>query len=141
MIKAAPALMKYRAWRSVYGVVSSYVRDERLRQALSFHTLLVGGNPMTTSAIYALIHTIEKDGGVWFARGGTNALVRAMVRLFERLGGVLRLGAPVTRIDTAGNRATDVTTRRRAHGAADVVACNRDLMHRPRDLVRGPQER
>src|SRR3546814_326413 len=48
MIKAAPALMKYRAWRSVYGVVSSYVRDERLRQALSFHTLLVGGNPMTT---------------------------------------------------------------------------------------------
>src|SRR3546814_17142389 len=103
--------MKYRAWRSVYGVVSSYVRDERLRQALSFHTLLVGGNPMTTSAIYALIHTIEKDGGVWFARGGTNALVRAMVRLFERLGGVLRLGDPVTRIDTAGNRATDVPPR------------------------------
>src|SRR3546814_19769783 len=86
MIKAAPALMKYRAWRSVYGVVSSYVRDERLRQALSFHTLLVGGNPMTTSAIYALIHTIEKEGGVWFARGGTNALVGAMVRLFKRLG-------------------------------------------------------
>src|SRR3546814_12117020 len=97
MIKAAPALMKYRAWRSVYGVVSSYVRDERLRQALSFHTLLVGGNPMTTSAIYALIHTIEKDGGVWFARGGTNALVRAMVRLFERLGGVLRLGDQIGR--------------------------------------------
>src|SRR3546814_5416942 len=81
MVRAAPALMKYRAWRSVYGVVSSYVRDERLRQALSFHTLLVGGNPMTTSAIYALIHTIEKEGGVWFARGGTNALVSAMVRL------------------------------------------------------------
>src|SRR3546814_744896 len=80
MVRAAPALMKYRAWRSVYGVVSSYVTDERLRQALSFHTLLVGGNPMTTSAIYALIHTIEKEGGVWFARGGTNALVSGMVR-------------------------------------------------------------
>src|SRR3546814_15810199 len=104
--------MKYRAWRSVYGVVSSYVRDERLRQALSLHTLLVGGNPMTTSAIYALIHTIEKDGGVWFARGGTNALVRAMVRLFERLGGVLRLGDPVTRIDPAGHRATRSAARR-----------------------------
>src|SRR3546814_20557108 len=113
--------MKYRAWRSVYGVVSSYVRDERLRQALSFHTLLVGGNPMTTSAIYALIHTIEKDGGVWFARGGTNALVRAMVRLFERLGGVLRLGDPVTRIDTEGNRATDVTTRDAGQGRKRVV--------------------
>ena len=91
MIKAAPALMKYQAWRSVYSIVSSYVKDERLRQALSFHTLLVGGNPMNTSAIYALIHTIEKDGGVWFARGGTNRLVAGMVALFERLGGVLRL--------------------------------------------------
>src|SRR5690606_3138348 len=81
LLRAAPALMRYQAWRSVYSVVSSFVRDERLRQALSFHTLLVGGNPMTTSAIYALIHTIEKQGGVWWARGGTNALVSGMVRL------------------------------------------------------------
>ncbi|WP_375392311.1 phytoene desaturase family protein, partial [uncultured Sphingomonas sp.] len=56
MIKAAPALAKYQAWRSVYSIVSSYVKNEKLREALSFHTLLVGGNPMTTSAIYALIH-------------------------------------------------------------------------------------
>ncbi|MBL9068525.1 MAG: phytoene desaturase [Sphingopyxis sp.] len=135
MIRAAPALMKYRAWRSVYSIVSSYVEDERLRQALSFHTLLVGGNPMTTSAIYALIHTIEKDGGVWFARGGTNALVGGMVRLFERLGGSLRLGDPVARIETTGNRATGVTTQGGWHGAADMVACNGDLMHSYRDLL------
>src|SRR3546814_6427914 len=60
-----------------------------------------------------------------------------MVRLFERLGGVLRLGDPVTRIDTAGNRATDVTTRSGWHGAADMVACNGDLMHSYRDLLGG----
>ncbi|RZM16988.1 MAG: phytoene desaturase, partial [Sphingomonas sp.] len=53
MIKAAPALAKYQAWRSVYSIVSSFVKSEKLREALSFHTLLVGGNPMTTSAIYA----------------------------------------------------------------------------------------
>ncbi|MGN6692464.1 MAG: phytoene desaturase [Sphingopyxis sp.] len=135
MIKAAPALMKYQAWRSVYSVVSSYVKDERLRQALSFHTLLVGGNPMTTSAIYALIHTIEKDGGVWFARGGTNALVAGMVRLFERLGGTLRLGDRVTAIETAGDRATGVTTASGWHAEADMVACNGDLMHSYRDLL------
>jgi phytoene desaturase len=129
MIKAAPALMKYQAWRSVYSIVSSYVKDERLRQALSFHTLLVGGNPMTTSAIYALIHTIEKDGGVWFARGGTNTLVGGLVRLFERLGGTLRLGDPVAKIDTAGDRATGVTTASGWHADADMVACNGDLMH------------
>lgn len=139
MIKAAPALMKYQAWRSVYGVVSSYVRDERLRQALSFHTLLVGGNPMTTSAIYALIHTIEKDGGVWFARGGTNALVGGMVRLFERLGGVLRLGDPVARIETTGGRVTGVTTQSGWRADSDMIACNGDLMHSYRDLLDHPR--
>ena len=137
MIRAAPALMKYQAWRSVYSIVSSYVEDERLRQALSFHTLLVGGNPMTTSAIYALIHTIEKQGGVWFARGGTNTLVSGMVRLFERLGGTLRLGDPVTRIETTADRATGVTTRSGWCGDAEMVACNGDLMHSYRDLLAG----
>ena len=135
MLRAAPALAKYQAWRSVYSIVSSYVKDERLRQALSFHTLLVGGNPMTTSSIYALIHTIEKDGGVWFARGGTNALVAAMVRLFERLGGVLRLGDPVARIETQSDRATGVVTASGWQGAADMVAGNGDLMHSYRDLL------
>lgn len=135
MIKAAPALMKYQAWRSVYSIVSSYVSDERLRQALSFHTLLVGGNPMTTSSIYALIHTIEKDGGVWFARGGTNALVAGIVRLFERLGGTLRLGDRVTQIATEGNRATGVTTASGWHADADMVACNSDLMHSYKALL------
>ncbi|HYV89396.1 MAG TPA: phytoene desaturase family protein, partial [Candidatus Polarisedimenticolia bacterium] len=66
MIRAAPALAQYQAWRSVYSMVSSFVRNPKLREALSFHSLLVGGNPMTTSAIYALIHKLEKDGGVWF---------------------------------------------------------------------------
>nr|WP_236659864.1 phytoene desaturase [Sphingopyxis lutea] len=137
MLRAAPALAKYQAWRSVYSIVSSYVKDERLRQALSFHTLLVGGNPMTTSSIYALIHTIEKEGGVWFARGGTNALVAAMVRLFERLGGTLRLGDAVTAIETQGDRATGVVTASGWRGDADMVACNGDLMHSYRDLLAG----
>jgi len=129
IIKAAPALMKYQAWRSVYSIVSSYVQDERLRQALSFHTLLVGGNPMSTSSIYALIHTIEKDGGVWFARGGTNRLVAGMVALFERLGGTIRLGDPVTRIETQGDRATAVQTASGWRGEADMIASNGDMMH------------
>ncbi len=129
MIKAAPALMKYHAWRSVYSIVSSYVQDERLRQALSFHTLLVGGNPMNTSAIYALIHTIEKDGGVWFARGGTNRLVAGMVALFERLGGTVRLNDPVERITTTGDRATGVVTKSGWRGEADAIASNGDMMH------------
>ena len=137
MIKAAPALAKYQAWRSVYSIVSKYVKNEKLRQALSFHTLLVGGNPMTTSAIYALIHKLERDGGVWFAKGGTNRLVAGMVRHFERLGGVLRLDAPVATIDTLGDRATGVTLKSGETIAADAVASNGDLIQTYRHLLRG----
>lgn len=137
MIKAAPALVKYQAWRSVYSIVSGFVKNEKLRQALSFHTLLVGGDPMKTSSIYALIHKLERDGGVWFAKGGTNRLVAGMVRHFERLGGVVRLGDPVASIDTLGDRATGVTTKRGFHIDADAVASNADIMHSYRDLLSG----
>ena len=137
MVRAAPALVKNQAWRSVYAKVSSFVRNEKLRQALSFHTLLVGGNPMTTSALYALIHKLEKDGGVWWARGGTNRLVAAMVRHFERLGGHVRLGDPVERVDTAGARCTGVVTRSGWRGTFDAVASNGDIVHSYRDLLGG----
>lgn len=129
MLKAAPALARYQAWRSVYSVVSSFVRNEKLRQALSFHTLLVGGNPMKTSSIYALIHELERTGGVWFAQGGTHALVDGMVALFERLGGRLLLGEKVTRIDHAGARVTGVQTDQGRTITADLVASNGDLVH------------
>ena len=137
MIKAAPALAKYQAWRSVYAMVSTFVKSEKLRQALSFHTLLVGGNPMTTSAIYALIHKLERDGGVWFARGGTNRLIAGMVALFERLGGTLRLGDPVSAIETLGDRVVAVSCASGWRQECDMAASNGDIVHTYRDLLSG----
>jgi phytoene desaturase len=138
MLKAAPQLARYQAWRSVYSIVSSFVRNEKLRQALSFHTLLVGGNPMTTSAIYALIHKLERDGGVWFARGGTNALVAAMVRHFERLGGTLRLDDPVERINVEEGRVKSLRTRSGWSGRFDAIASNGDVV-RTYDMLGDPR--
>ncbi len=129
MLRAAPQLARYQAWRSVYSIVSSFVRNEKLRQALSFHTLLVGGNPLTTSAIYALIHKLERDGGVWFAKGGTHALVRGMAAHFERLGGAIRLGDPVEAIESDGARVTAVRTRSGWRAGFDAVATNADVVH------------
>jgi phytoene desaturase len=135
MIKAAPALARYQAWRSVYSMVSKYIESEKLREAFSFHTLLVGGNPMTTSAIYALIHKLEKDGGVWWAKGGTNRLIAGMVRHFERIGGTMRLGDGVKCIETLGNRVTGVITQSGWQANFDAVASNGDIVHTYRDLL------
>jgi phytoene desaturase len=128
MLRAAPQLARYQAWRSVYSIVSGFVRNEKLRQALSFHTLLVGGNPLSTSAIYALIHKLERDGGVWFALGGTNRLVSGMVAHFERIGGKIRLSDPVEAIETDGDRATAIRTRSGWSESFDAVASNADVV-------------
>lgn len=140
MLRAAPHLARLRADRSVYATVSRFVKDEHLRQAFSFHPLLVGGNPLETSAIYTLIHWIERKWGVFFPEGGTGALVRGLVRLFQDLGGGLRLEAPVERI-TLETRAT--ATRHVVHAAGgppetfDVVVSNADVHHTYARLYRG----
>lgn len=95
MISVTPDLIRLRADRSVYNTVSRFLQDEHLRQAFSFHPLLVGGNPMNTSSIYTLIHWIERQWGVFFPEGGTGALVNGLVKLFEDSGGELRLNSPV----------------------------------------------
>jgi phytoene desaturase len=128
MIKAAPQLVRLQAFRSVYSMVSKYIKDDQLRQAFTFHTLLVGGNPFNTSSIYTLIHSLEKRWGVSFPKGGTHALVRALVQLFEDIGGEIRLSTPVAEILTEGDRATGVRTEAGWQGNFDAVASNADVV-------------
>ncbi|MFD1911993.1 phytoene desaturase [Halodurantibacterium flavum] len=135
MVRAAPQLVRLRADRSVYQAVARFIQDEKLRMAFSFHSLLVGGNPFETSAIYALIHALERQGGVWFAKGGTGRLVDGMARLFTDLGGDLRLNTPVARIETEGSRARAVVTTAGEVVPVDMVASNADVMHSYRDLL------
>ncbi|XOV86747.1 MAG: phytoene desaturase [Pseudomonadota bacterium] len=136
MIKVAPQLVGLQSYRSVYSMVAKYIKDDRLRQAFSFHTLLVGGNPFNTSSIYALIHALEKRWGVSFPMGGTHALVRALVKLFENLGGEIRLATPVAEITATGNRVTGIRTEAGWQGEFDAIASNADIMFTYRHLLR-----
>jgi phytoene desaturase len=81
------------------------------------------------SSIYTLIHFLERHWGVHFPMGGTGALVGGMVRLFEELGGQLRLGAPVERILTESGRVSGVATADGWSGDFDAVASNADVNH------------
>jgi len=133
MLKVSPSLMKLRADRSVYSTVSKYVKDDHLRQALSFHSLLVGGNPFQTSSIYTLIHFLEREWGVHFPEGGTHALVRALVKLFEELGGEVRLSTPVQTIEIESSN--DKNTKHRVSDengntqVFDLIISNADVHH------------
>ncbi len=137
MLKVAPELVRLRADRAVAQYAARFVRDERLRQVFSFHPLLVGGNPFKTSSIYALIHTLEQQWGVWFAMGGTGALVQGLARLFTDIGGTIRFEAEVAEITTAagGRRATGVRLADGEALAADAVVCNGDVAQAYRTLL------
>ena len=94
MVRVAPDLIRLGGYRSVYSLVSTFIKDERLRIVFSFHPLLIGGNPFTASAIYTLIPYLERRWGVHFAMGGTGEVVSGLVNLIEGQGNTIRYNAP-----------------------------------------------
>jgi phytoene desaturase len=128
MLRVVPQMIKLRSDRSVYKFAAKYFKDERLREAFSFHPLLIGGNPFTSTSIYAMIHELEQKFGVWFAMGGTGALVQGLCEHFMDLGGEIYLNAEVEEIFV--NRAGEAGGARLKTGEffqADAVVCNADV--------------
>lgn len=129
MLRVIPQMIKLRSDRSVYQFVARYFKDERLRQVFSFHPLLIGGNPFTATSIYAMIHRLEQEFGVWFALGGTGALVNGLTELFLDIGGEIYLEAEVDRIfvEDTTRKATGVYLKTGDFLPADIVVSNADV--------------
>src|ERR1044072_5718485 len=107
-------------------MVAHYLRDGRLRQALTFEPLLVGGNPFTTTSIYLLIHTLERKWGVHFAMGGTTAIVQGLAPVLGARGVEGRVTARVEEIVVRDGRAVGVKTADGEAIPAAVVVSNGD---------------
>ncbi len=129
MLRAVPQMAMMRADRSLYRMVARHVTDERLRMALSFHPLFIGGNPFNVTAVYALILHLEREFGVHYALGGTGAVVTGLADLVRGEGHALRLGTDVTRIQHEKGRATGVEFADGTVLAADVVVSNACAAH------------
>jgi phytoene desaturase len=126
MARVIPQMIRLGSHRSVYGMVSRYIHDERLRQALTFEPLLVGGNPFSTTSIYLLIHWLERKWGVHFAMGGTTSIVAGLVKLLGEMDVDVRMSSPVEEIEVSVGRAVAVRTADGQRFAADVVVANAD---------------
>ncbi len=142
MLKVAPDLIRLQSYKSVYRYVSDHIQDDFLRQVFSFHPLLVGGNPFDTTSIYAMIHYLERRWGVWYALGGTGALVEAFGRLIGELGGRIELNAEVAEIlvDPGARRVRGVRLVDGRVIEADVVVSNADVAFTYRNLI-APEHR
>jgi phytoene desaturase len=140
LIRAVPKMLQMRGWRSIHQMVCSHFKNEKLRIVFSFHPLLIGGNPLSVTCIYSLINTLERRFGVHSAMGGTGAIITAMVKLLESLGGRIRYDAEVGRINIdkqANGRgiARGVTLAQGEKVDADIVVSNADTMWTYRHLI------
>ena len=135
MIKQVPALLALKSYLSVYSLVGSFLKDERLRRAFSIHPLLVGGNPLNTTSIYCLIHYLERKWGVWFPRGGTGALVEALVKLINEVGIKLELNQQVSKVIVEGKKACGIRLKSGEEKLANLVVFDADPPKVYRDLI------
>lgn len=146
MLKVVPELLRLDAVRSLFSFTSKYFQSDKLRQVFSFEPLLVGGNPTSVPAIYAMIHFVEKTWGIHFAMGGTGALVQALVRKFQELGGTIRYNSEVRKINVTAPGGGPVRRlgRKVARGVgladgttleADIVVSNGDYAKTHLDLI------
>jgi phytoene desaturase len=132
LLKSVPAMLKMGAWRTLYGMVCQHIKDPKIRQVLSVQSLLIGGNPMSVTSAYSLIAALERREGVHWAIGGTGAIVRAMVKLIESLGGEIHYNTQVEAINIAAGKvngkpvAQGVTLGNGQRISAQLVVSNAD---------------
>ncbi|MEF8940851.1 MAG: phytoene desaturase [Salinivenus sp.] len=135
MLRIVPAMMKLESHRTVHSLVSKYISHPKIRKVLSFHPLLVGGNPFSTTSIYTLIAYLERKWGVWYAMGGTGALVQGLSGLLADLDVTQRYGTEVEEIQVERGRAAGVTLETGETVPADLVVSNADVGWTYRHLI------
>ncbi|MDC1177801.1 phytoene desaturase family protein [Candidatus Pelagibacter sp.] len=126
MMQQLPSLLKLKSYKSVYSLVSSYIKNEKLRRMLSMHPLLVGGNPFTTTSIYGLILYLEKKWGIHYSMGGTGNIIHGFEKLMKEVGIKVLKNSEVTKIISNNNKITGVQINNQINIDTDNVICNAD---------------
>ncbi len=126
MIQQLPALLKLKSYKSVYSLVSSFIKNEKLRRMLSMHPLLVGGNPFTTTSIYGLILYLEKKWGIHYSMGGTGNIIKGLEKLMLEEGIDIIKNSEVTQIISKRNKITGIELNNQEIIEAENVVCNAD---------------
>jgi len=118
--------IRLRTLNSAYSSISKFVKNEKLRQALSFQTLYIGVSPFVGPSIYTVIPMIELLYGIWYIQGGMYAMAKAMQRRFEELGGRVVLNTNIEKINVVDKKAVGIIVKGQAV-AADIVLVNADF--------------
>lgn len=135
MITLIPKLIVLRSYESVWGMVSRHLINPKLRQAFSIQPLLVGGNPFSTTSIYGLIHYLERAYGVFFAMGGTGAIVGALKSLMERNNIEIILNTTVKKLVVNDGKVSGLILEDGSQIDADLIVSNADATYLHQNMI------
>ncbi len=136
MMKQLPKLISLKSYLSVFQLVSKFIKNEQIRQAFSIQPLLLGGNPLTTTSIYSLIHFLERKWGVHYSLGGTGALINALKKLMIEEKIKIFLNSQVTKILIDKNKAIGIEINNNNKKFADKIVLNSDPPYTYKNLIK-----
>jgi phytoene desaturase len=123
LLAFTPRMLRLGAALPLWQFVCRHFEHPRIREAFSFHSLFIGGDPFRVPAIYGALVYLQFLDGVWYADGGVYALVKAMARPLD-----VRCGERIARIEHRGGAVTGVVLQGGERIAADVVVSNADVL-------------
>ena len=136
-----PTMLKLGAARSLSHFCSRFFSEEHIFQAMSFHSLYIGGDPYRVPAVYAALAYLQVADGVWYTKGGMYSIVQAMVRAIEGAGGRVRCNADVDEIIVRGGRAIGVRLADGEVLPAEIVVSDADPVRTRTRLLKGAPDR
>ncbi len=139
--KLLPTMVKLDAARSLSTFCGKYFSEPHIFQAMSFHSLYIGGDPYRVPAVYAALAYLQVADGVWYTKGGVYAIVQAMVRAIEAAGGRVRTNADVDEIIVRGGRTVGVRLADGEVVPAEVVVSDADPVRTRQRLLGGAPDR
>ena len=128
-----PMMVRLRAAEPLWHFTARFFDHPRVREAFSFHSLFIGGDPFRVPAVYGALVYLQILDGAWYADGGVYSLVEAMARPLD-----VRCGEPVERIQTSAGAVSGVRLAGGEFIPADVVVSNADVLAAHRLLGRRP---
>jgi phytoene desaturase len=120
---------KLSVFSKMHSFVSKFFKTRKLQQVMEYTMVFLGTSPYEAPALYNLMSHMDFNQGVFYPQGGFYELIKALARVAEKNGAVLRANCPVAEIVVEGGKAKGVRLADGEFVAADIVISNADMQH------------
>jgi phytoene desaturase len=116
-------------------IIEKKFKNELLRKALQYQTVLLGTAPGDTPGIYTLMNYVDLVLGEWYPTGGIQSIPKALESITKKYGTQIILNAPVKQIIVENDLAKGILLENGKELFADIVVSNADVEHTYRKLL------